>query len=208
MKNGSAWRGCRGRRAAPAVRLDNVQPPPDDSLTPAGVTDDRVTRVHQAGSSPYLEAQGMKTDDLARWMREEHLRVRELTDLLRSEITSQPRTQVDDWLARFRDRFEHLRAHLQKHFALEEQGGYLPTVLERRPTLSESVERLRHEHNELSRMMDGIHLALGAVAPEDQTLIRDCCRRVENLLVEVCRHEADENLILMTVVTRDIGAND
>jgi hypothetical protein len=36
-------------------------------------------------------------------------------------------------------------------------------------------------------------------------LIRHCCQRIEHVLTEAQRHEADENLMVMSVFTRDLG---
>ncbi|HUU83618.1 MAG TPA: hemerythrin domain-containing protein [Phycisphaerae bacterium] len=149
----------------------------------------------------------MKSDDLAQWMRQEHDRVEDLAGVLLKEVAAPPRTQVQEWLTHLRDRFDHMRAHLQKHMALEEQDGYLPSVVEQRPTLFDQVERLKHEHGEITRIMDGIHTALHEAGPDDRMLVRECCQRIENVLTEVQRHEADENLMVMSAFTRDIGAN-
>ncbi len=150
----------------------------------------------------------MKVTDPAQWMREEHDEVEDLIATLRKEIASVPRANLDAWLARTRDLFAHFRAHLLKHMALEVQDGYMPAVRERRPTLSKEVARLEHEHGEMTRIMDSVHRALAAVSPHDRLVIRECCQRIGNLLTEVQRHEADENMMVMSVFTRDIGTGD
>lgn len=150
----------------------------------------------------------MKVTDLAKWMREEHNTVDDLIAALRRETASVPKANLDAWLDRTRDRFAHFRAHLLKHMALEVQDGYLPAVRERQPTLSKEVARLEHEHGEMTRIMGSIHRALAEVSPHDRLLIRECCQRIGNLLTEVQRHEADENMMVMSVFTRDIGTID
>ena len=147
----------------------------------------------------------MEPHELAQWMQQEHERIGELMRLLREKIAAVPKTRVDEWLGELRDRFEHIRAHLQKRMALKEHEGYLSGVLERRPTLSDTVDRLRHEHTELAKIADGIYRTLRESAPTDRLLLHDCCRRIEHFLTHVELHEGDENRLVLAVFTRDIG---
>ncbi len=150
----------------------------------------------------------MNANDLAQWMHDEHEKVHELTARLLEATVAIPRIKRSDWLARLRERFEHLRAHQHQHMALEERDGYLPSVSQKRPTLSGEVDRLQHEHQELILVMDGIRKDLNALTENDQLLIRDCCRRIENLIGFIESHEQDENLIVLSVFTDDIGTKD
>ena len=148
----------------------------------------------------------MDTKDYANWLKQEHQRASELAGVLREKVTCIPRGGFERWLVELRDRFDHLRAHLQKHMALEERGGYLTAVLEQRPTLSDAVGRLRNEHRELGRIMNGIHQTLHETAPQDTLMIRDTCARIQNLLGYVEHHEGRENSLVLSVFTEDIGA--
>lgn len=150
----------------------------------------------------------MNAKDLAQWMHEEHDKVHELAARLLETTVTIPRIKRDEWLTRLRERFEHLRAHLHQHMALEERDGYLPSVSLKRPTLSGEVDRLKHEHEELIRVMDGIRNDLNALTEDDQLLIRDCCRRIENLIGFIEKHEQDENLIVLSVFNDDMGTKD
>ena len=146
-------------------------------------------------------------DDLITWLREEHTKVRNLLDRLREKVGVVPRANLGPWIEEVRDRFDHLRAHLTKHMALEEfeEGGYLSAVLERRPALSEKVEWLKHQHAEFIRIMDGIHRAVHELTPEDRLLVRDCCRRIEDLLSYIDDHDDDENMLVTYAFTQDLG---
>ncbi len=147
----------------------------------------------------------METKDFANWLKEEHQRAGELAGVLREKVCCVPRTGHENWLGELREDFDHLRAHLQKHMALEERDGYLPTVLEHRPTLSGEVDQLRNEHRELARLMDGIHQALHEVQTADGLIIRDCCSRIGNFLGYIEQHESRENALVLSVFTNDIG---
>ncbi len=150
----------------------------------------------------------MNTHELANRLREEHEAVELLANRVREWVAVIPRSNVANWIVELRNRFEKFRAHLIRHMALEESDGYLTTVVELRPTLSGEIERLQHEHVELNKIMTGVHLAVEAIGPEDRLLVRDCCRRMESLLNYVTHHENDENLLLITALTTDIGSHD
>ncbi len=150
----------------------------------------------------------MNPKQLAQWMHDEHERVHDLATTLKETIVTVPLSHRGEWLEKLRGRYEHLRAHLHKHMALEERDGYLPTVAAHRPSLSKEVDRLRHEHDELMRIMDGIRRDLDDLNESDPLLIDDCCRRIENLIGSIDRHEQDENLIMLSVFTDEIGTKD
>ena len=150
----------------------------------------------------------MNTAELARWLREEHDRVEEMAQRLRRLVAAVPRARVEQWIARLRKDFEHLRAHLTKHMALEEHDGYFACVRQRRPALDAEVVRLEHEHVELGQLMDGIRGALGQLTKNDLLLLRSACARVTDLLNYVGHHEKEEQLLATYVFTQDIGTKD
>lgn len=150
----------------------------------------------------------MDAQKLAGWMREEHEKVVELSNRLSEAVAVAPRANLGVWIKEVQTRFEHLRAHLTKHMALEETDGYLPIVTERRPGLAPEVDRLRHEHAEMSKIMSGIDTALAELLPEDRLLARDCSRRIDNLLSYIEHHEDLENNLVLSVCTQDLGTPD
>jgi len=150
----------------------------------------------------------MNTQELAAKLRAEHEAVEQLADRLREWVAVIPRTNAAGWIAELRRRFEHFRAHLTKHMALEEQEGYMTAVIELRPTLSQEVGRLQHEHEEITTIMAGVQSAVDSLSKDDRLLVRDCCRRIDNLLHYVEHHENDENMLLITSLTSEIGTKD
>lgn len=150
----------------------------------------------------------MKAQELARWMRDEHEVVKTLSQRVMEKVAIAPQANQQRWIEEVRESFDHLRAHLVKHFALEEQDGYLVAAVQRRPSLSHEVDRLAHEHAEMVRMLDDVHRAVHLLKPEDSLLIRDCCHRIQNFLQYVEHHESDENFLVISAFTEDIGGND
>lgn len=149
-----------------------------------------------------------RCDELINWIRDENVKVSDLSNRLRERTAVVPRSNLNVWITDAQTRFEHFRAHMIRHMALEEQEGYLPIVMERRPGLAPEVERLQHEHKELIYLMRGIHTVLHELTPEDRLQVRDCCRRIEDLLAYVEHHEALENNLLLSVCSEDIGTKD
>lgn len=150
----------------------------------------------------------MNAKELSKWIHDEHGKVMDLTERLHEKVAVRPRANQDRWLREVRTQFEHLRAHMVKHMALEEQDGYMVAVSEQRPVLSREIDRLAHEHRELTQIMERIQRELAEVSPEDQLLILDCCRRIQNLLNYLEHHERDENLLILSAFTEDIGTKD
>lgn len=149
----------------------------------------------------------MKTREVAAWMRVEHEKVQDLANILRENAAVVPRVNLAAWIKDMQSRFEHFRAHLIKHMALEEHEGYLSIVVERRPALSPEVNRLQNEHRELTRIMDGIYEASKGLTAEDRLLVRDCCYRLHGLLGYIERHEELENNLVTFAFTQDLGEN-
>ncbi len=150
----------------------------------------------------------MKAEELAGWMRREHDKVAELSARLREKAALCPSWHRQTWIQAVGEAFEHFRAHLTRHMALEERDGYMAAVVELRPAYSREIERLAHEHREIIRLMGEIHDSFQHLGPEDQLLIRDCCLRIQNLLGYVEHHERDENLMVLSAFTHDIGTED
>ncbi len=145
---------------------------------------------------------------LARWLHEEHEKVRVLSAQVQEKVAIAPRSNQEKWIKEAQQAFEHLRAHLMKHMALETRDGYMVPVVQHRPALSREVDRLAHEHKELMKLMDRIHHVLQEIKPEDRLLIIDCCKRIQNFLQYIEHHESDENFLVMTAFTDDIGTKD
>ncbi len=150
----------------------------------------------------------MNTHELAAWIQNEHQIVGDLSASLLEKVASVPRANKTKWVDEVRTAFEHLRAHMTKHMALEEQGGYMTVVTEVRPTLSPEVARLGHEHREFGHLMNHIHRMLLDVGPEDNLLIRDICHRVNDLISYIDHHNRTENVLVMSALSQDIGAKD
>lgn len=150
----------------------------------------------------------MKAQELAHWFREEHKKLAELAAALLEKTAVVPRARQQQWIDEARRSFAHFRAHMTKHMSLEEYEGYMLPVIEQRPALSRKVDQLAHEHGEIRQLMDRIHEELDALSPDDALLIRDGCRRIQDLLQYIDHHEKDEGLLMTTAYGEDLGTED
>ena len=152
----------------------------------------------------------MADQELAKWIREENEKVNDLMNALREALAQAPEIGPERWIAEVRERFDHLRAHLIRHMALEEkaEGGYLAAVLQQRPTLGDLVDRLKHMHDELIRLMDLLHRQLEMLQPGDHLLFRDARTRLAEFMSYLEQHSDQEALITTYAFTQDIGAHD
>jgi hypothetical protein len=97
-------------------------------------------------------------------------------------------------------RLGSLREILERHFAHEEEGGYLALVTDARPGLSPRVEALRDQHQEI---LGGLRRALDLGVDSDE--LRGAAESVAKTLRE---HEAGENELVLSAVNDDIGPAD
>lgn len=150
----------------------------------------------------------MNNVELARWMRDEHEKVGELSAILREKVATVPRVYQQKWLEEIRRSFSQLCAHHLKHMELEEQDGYLAVVVQKRPMLSGKVDLLAHEHHEIRTIMERIQEDLERIRAEDHLLMCNASERILSILACVEHHENEENLLVLSAFTDDIGTKD
>jgi len=150
----------------------------------------------------------MSPKELAAWLKQEHDLVNELAATLSEKVALVPRTNEQAWIDGVREAFEHFRAHMTKHIALEEQGGYMEPVIEQRGALEPQVARLKHEHKEIVALMHATHSLLEDLQPQDRLIMRDICHRVQDILRYVDHHTQSENMLLLSAFTDEIGTKD
>jgi hypothetical protein len=102
------------------------------------------------------------------------------------------------------DRLALLRAHLDEHFRLEEQNGYMDAVLARAPQLARAVEALRAEHAELRQSL----AALSGEARPGAAVDGALRQKVRQWVGRVREHEQRENLLVEDAFNRDLGLED
>ena len=92
---------------------------------------------------------------------------------------------------------------MRRHFAFEEEGGYLDAVVAARPGLFFNVSRLQREHAEFLREGESLSADLqGPLAPEEART------RLVRLLDQLGRHQYEEHQLLQQAIADDLGGGD
>lgn len=134
--------------------------------------------------------------------------LRELGTLIKKHIADMPQADIAHWLEGLRAAYGRVVAHVENLFAGQETGGYMKNVLDIRPTLATNVARLRHEHEQLRRMLHAIADEVNSITHEDFLLAGDICARMQRFMAVLQQHEQRENMIMLLVFNEDLGAGD
>jgi hypothetical protein len=110
-------------------------------------------------------------------------------------------------VATARDRLTALRDYLARHFAQEEEGGYLEESLARLPRLSGAVREVLAEHPGLLGELDGLLERLAARDSEGEAW-RQAGRDFEAFASHLLAHERNENAVLEEGYNEDLGLAD
>ena len=143
----------------------------------------------------------MIAPDIAGRMEEEHAVVDRLARGLREWVAVVPRTNFAHWIDGAKQRFEHFRAHLVRHFSQEEREGYIKYVSELRPALGVEIDRLVHEHSQMVGLLDAMHRDMQSLSASDRMLVGDLCRRMEHFLGLLEHHEHEEHVLISFAYT-------
>ncbi len=130
---------------------------------------------------------------------------RELHDLLveaRGAFESPPREAE---LAR--GRLERLREHLARHFAQEEEGGFLEESLVRMPRLAAAARDVVAEHPVLLADLDRLLERLAARDIESDSW-RQAGHDFEAFASRLLAHERNENAVVQDGYNEDLGLGD
>jgi hypothetical protein len=100
---------------------------------------------------------------------------------------------------------QSLQRHLERVLALEEYDGYMDLVLHESPRLSNTVDALKLDHEQLRK--DAIHIVLQfeQVSPADTELFGRVCDELAGLLNRLDAHNKKEATLMQEAFARDGG---
>ena len=104
-------------------------------------------------------------------------------------------------------RLERLREHLARHFAQEEEGGFLEESLARMPRLAGAAREVLAEHPSLLADLDRLleRLAARDIAPGAW---RQAGHDFEAFASRLLAHERNENAVMQQGYNEDLGLAD
>ena len=154
------------------------------------------------------EISALKDLEIGKRLRTEHAVLRQITSDLAAAVEKASDSNPARWLEDLRTRYERFRAHMTRRIALEEVGGFLKAVEERRPSLASQIEHLRQEHERILGRINVLHHELSQLDPSETAALDDCRLRIRLIQSEVAQHERSENLLVGFVFAQDIGGED
>ncbi len=104
-------------------------------------------------------------------------------------------------------RVQELRDLLAAHFEEEERGGYLASALAVAPQLSAQAAELCCQHPQFLDRLDKMIARVRDAEPSSDYW-RTVRNELEQLLVDLRRHERSENTIVQTAFQVDVGTKD
>lgn len=104
-------------------------------------------------------------------------------------------------------RLSEFQELVESHFRTEEDSGCFGDLVNHAPRVSDKVETLIAEHNELSVDLSGlVELASGAQGSAEDW--EEANTRFESFTARLMQHETVENELMQEVFTEDIGSKD
>jgi len=97
---------------------------------------------------------------------------------------------------------------LQKHFDLEESGGYNEELRRMAPQLSSRIEHLEEDHLKITSDLNHILDVLKLIQHVDSAKLERVKCRVEGLVSFIRRHESEENDVIQEAYYQDFGVGD
>ena len=109
-----------------------------------------------------------------------------------------------DLLRQLRD-FEN---QLQKHFDLEEHGGYNAELIRIAPQLASRIAHLEEDHRKIVSDLDHVLDIVKSIENESSPMLPRVKDRIDTLLTLTRQHESQENAVVQDAYYQEYGAGD
>jgi hypothetical protein len=139
-------------------------------------------------------------DEIMRDHRALHVLLDRARALSRAPLEALPKQR---WLSVLDHEVRSLTTALERHFALEERGGYLREVTQRRPRFERQIHDLAAQHAVFRGQLGGLARGL-STAPD----VGAAQAQLDQLLSELEAHEHAENELLQAAASVELGAGD
>jgi hemerythrin-like domain-containing protein len=95
--------------------------------------------------------------------------------------------------------------HLERVISIEEEGGYLNEVVERKPFLQERIDLLAAEHRRFRHRIRALAPELSSISEWEDDRFHEVCSGITRLLDDVDRHDVEEIELLQETLLMDEG---
>lgn len=95
--------------------------------------------------------------------------------------------------------------HLERVISIEEEGGYLIEVVERKPYLQDRIDRLAGQHRRFRNRVRELVPELGTIHEWEDDRFHDVCGDISRLLDDLDMHDSAEIELLQDTLLMDEG---
>jgi len=95
--------------------------------------------------------------------------------------------------------------HLERVISIEEEGGYLTEVVERKPYLEDRIDLLAGQHRRFRCRVREVVAELGTVSEWEDDRFLQVCDEIGRLLDDIDRHDSAEIDLLQETLLMDEG---
>lgn len=140
----------------------------------------------------------------ASWM--EHQILQHVKDALRVTIDWQaPSVSLPRKISSVRFTLKSFQRHIERLMALEEEGGYLSSLIEQKPYLQERVDRLAVDHDRFRARIRRIVPRLDELHEWQEVDFDQACHEIRKLLEDVDLHDLNEIDLLQELCYEEGG---
>jgi len=95
--------------------------------------------------------------------------------------------------------------HLERVISIEEEGGYLVEVVERKPYLQDRIDRLAGQHRRFRTRVRELVPELGTINEWEDNRFHEVCADICRLLDDIDMHDSAEIELLQDTLLMDEG---
>jgi hypothetical protein len=118
----------------------------------------------------------------------------------KAPVVSMPRK-----LSSLRFTIKSFQRHLERVIGIEEEGGYMSEVVERKPYLQSRIDRLAWQHAHFRSRMRELVPELSSINEWEDDRFREICNDLRQLLNDVDLHDSAEIELLQETLLMDEG---
>jgi len=147
-----------------------------------------------------------KKIDITKQVDEEHQCIKRDLDRLKDSVMKEVSAEeFSEWKLELKLRVHDLRSHIEKHFDLEEAGGFREEIRVVAPESMKEFDRLEGEHDSIIADLDQILADVKKIANQNDEIIKDIQNQVKQFVSRLRAHEGAENVLIQMVYSQDIG---
>ncbi|MCA9248711.1 MAG: hemerythrin domain-containing protein [Planctomycetales bacterium] len=148
----------------------------------------------------------MIQEDTAQSCHDEHRALQHIKEALSVTLSWRtPQTGLSRKLSGVVFIIRALQRHLEHQLALEERGGYVESISQANPSLTEEAQQLLSDHDVFRESLRDLVPEIEGLDPQDETRFNSLCDEVARLIRRMEEHDLREGELLQELYLRDEG---